>query len=174
MSLRHRRRSLRLKEYDYTQPGAYFVTMCTQGRELLFGHVIDGIMNLNQVGQVQAIGTALPKRFPSVELDHFRVMPNHVHGIINLNACLYGTEGAASRAPTSLPRLPTLGDVVGAYKSVSTVEVNRLLGRSGRPLWQRNYYEHIVRDQRSLAEIRVYIVDNPARWAFDRENPEAI
>ena len=162
---KHHRSSIRLKGYDYSQAGAYFVTVCTEGRQCLFGDVIDERMKLNEAGRmVQQTWENLPTRFSSVTLDTFMVMPNHVHGII----AIVGAEpnrGAASSAPT-------LGDIIRAFKSISAIRVNRLLARSGQPLWQRNYYEHIVCDEAELDRVRQYILDNPAKWPEDKENPK--
>ena len=337
---RHRRRSMRLKGYDYSQAGAYFVTICTQGRACLFGEVVDGEMRLNDAGRmVVAEWERLPALFPNVVLDAFVVMPNHIHGIVILTdpaddatdgataigATISGattggaaTGGATTRvAPTtagddatpvgaglvpalstmagddatpvgaglvpalstmagddatpvgaglvpalstmagddatpvgaglvpapsmpapstpaqsvpapsvpapsmpapstpaqsvpapstpapstpapstpaqsvpapsvpapSTPALstpaPTLGDVIGAFKSRVTVEYIRGVKTFGwtpfdRRLWQRNYHEHIIRNEEALNRIRRYIVENPIRWAFDRENPFAV
>ena len=115
-------------------------------------------------------------------------MPNHVHGIIFVHDIIpVGAglappggvnldKGAASSAPTQdgVSDGPTLGDILRAFKSISAVAVNRLLGRSDRPLWQRNYYEHIIRDENELARVREYIANNPAQWALDRENPNCV
>jgi len=269
---RHRRRSMRLKGYDYSQAGAYFVTICTQGRACLFGEVVDGEMRLNDAGRmVVAEWERLPALFPNVVLDAFVVMPNHIHGIVILTdpaddatdgataigATISGattggaaTGGATTRvAPTTagddatpvgaglVPALstmarddaipvgagivpvpsvpapstpaqsvpapsvpvpstpaqsvpapstpapsvpaPTLGDVIGAFKSRVTVEYTRGVKTLGwtpfdKRLWQRNYYEHIIRNEEALNRIRRYIVENPIRWAFDRENPFAV
>lgn len=158
-----RRRSIRLKGYDYTQSGAYFVTICAQNREGLFGEVVNGEMVLSEAGKmVGHIWKELLIRFPSVELDAFVVMPNHIHGIIIIVG-----------AGLALPYSPKLGDVVGTFKSISAICVNRLLSRVGQPLWQRNYYEHIIRDEDKLNLIRQYILENPLRWEMDRENPAA-
>ena len=278
---RHRRRSMRLKGYDYSQAGAYFVTICTQGRACLFGEVVDGEMRLNDAGRmVVAEWERLPALFPNVVLDAFVVMPNHIHGIVILTdpaddatdgataigATIGGattgraaTGGATTRVapttagddatpvgaglvpalstmarddaipvgaglvpapstaqsvpapstpapstpatpapapstpatpapappvpapPTPAPSVPapTLGDVIGAFKSRVTVEYIRGVKTFGwtpfdRRLWQRNYYEHIIRNEEALNRIRRYIVENPIRWAFDRENPFAV
>jgi REP element-mobilizing transposase RayT len=209
---------MRLKGYDYSQAGAYFVTICTQGRACLFGEVVDGEMRLNDAGRmVVAEWERLPALFPNVVLDAFVVMPNHIHGIVILTdpaddatdgataigATISGatTGGATTRvAPTtarddatpvgaglvpapSTPALstpaPTLGDVIGAFKSRVTVEYIRGVKTFGwtpfdRRLWQRNYYEHIIRNEETLNCIRRYIAENPIRWAFDRENPFAV
>jgi putative transposase len=148
----HHRRSIRLAGYDYSQGGAYFITICTHNREL----------SLQREPVQEAVRSAwcgLPARFPGVALDEFVMMPNHIHGIIVL-----AEEGAASSAPT-------LGQIVRAFKSISAIAANRVLGRSNRPFWQRNYYEHVIRDEEELNAIRQYIVDNPSGWADDPENP---
>ncbi|MCI0595059.1 MAG: hypothetical protein L0Z48_00785 [candidate division Zixibacteria bacterium] len=181
----HHRRSIRLKEYDYAQAGAYFVTVCTQGREDFFGEIKNGEMVLNGAGKmVQTAWDALPERFPEIELDEFMVMPNHVHGIIVMGgAPLVSTVGGApgedrtdakNRAGTR--PAPTLGEIVGVFKSITTLEYVRAIKRCHWPpfpgrLWQRNYFEHIIRNEKTLAKIREYIVNNPQRWRFDRENP---
>jgi putative transposase len=164
----HDRRSLRLDGYDYAQAGAYFVTICTQDRLCLFGDIADGEMQLNDAGRmVRSVWEGLPDRFAAMELDAFVVMPNHVHAIatfVGAGLALPGENGAASSAPT-------LGDMVRAFKSLSAIRVNRLMLRSG-PLWQRNYYEHVIRNERELDKIREYIATNPLKWALDRENPQ--
>jgi putative transposase len=170
----HDRRSLRLNGYDYAQASAYFVTICTQNRVCLLGDLVDGEMRLNDAGsEVQVVWNELPRRFAHLELDAFMVMPNHVHGIITLigpgsvvgaGLALPAGKGAASSAPT-------LADVVRAFKPLSAIRVNRLIMRSG-PLWQRNYYERIIRNERELDKIREYIATNPLKWALDRENPQ--
>lgn len=172
---KHHRRSIRLKGYDYTQPGAYFVTICTQTRACLFGAVADGEMQLNNPAQIaKAAWDELPARFPSVRLDAFIVMPNHVHGIIIVGAQFIAPSdgfGTATIDQGAINHAPTLGEMVRAYKAAST----RLIRQAGTPdfAWQRNYYEHVVRDEESLSRIRRYILDNPAHWEFDRDNPAA-
>jgi len=184
-----RRRSLRLKGYDYTCAGAYFVTICAQDQACLFGNIVDGGMCLNDAGHMLArLWNDIPARFVDVEIDTFVVMPNHVHGIIVLPdaANAAATRGATTRvAPTegnvgaTLVVAPALGDVVAAFKSVTTVHYIRGVKTMAWPafrrrLWQRNYYEHVVRDEKELDRIRQYIDENPARWAFDDENPEKV
>ena len=190
---KHHRRSIRLKGYDYSQAGAYFVTIVTQDRACLFGEVVGGEMQLNDAGRiVLAEWDTLPGRFPTVELDAFIVMPNHVHGIIAISTddmtsnagvnvgaglvpALRATIRATIRATTRVA--PTVGDIVGAFKSLTTVLYTHGVKQSGWPsfrgrLWQRNYHEHIIRNDESLNRIRQYILDNPACWASDRENPQ--
>ncbi len=183
----HRRRSLRLKGYDYAMAGAYFVTICTQDRACLFGNVAAGAMCLNEAGQmVAALWDGIAARFSSVEIDQFVVMPNHLHGILVLPDT--DASGATTRvAPTGpsivgapLVGVPVtrvrLGDVVGAFKSLATIGYIGGVKANGWPefrgrLWQRNYYEHIIRDEAALNRVRRYIDDNPVRWEFDDENP---
>ena len=285
----HRRRSLRLKGYDYTQAGAYFVTITIQGRLCLFGEVVSEEMRLNEAGvMAYKVWAALPHRFPVIEIDAFVVMPNHLHGIIIINqpvgaslvdaqscddksivgaslvdaqscdnksivgASLVDAQSCDNKSivgaslvdaqscddksivgaslvdaqsrddksivgaslvdaqsrddksivgaslvdaqsrddksivGASLVDTPTegnqgtnrfaLGDVVGAYKSLTTVEYVRGVKTMKWPpfhgrLWQRNYYEHIVRHNESLEGIQQYILNNPGQWAFDKENP---
>jgi putative transposase len=183
-----RRGSLRLKGYDYSMAGAYFVTICTQDRACLFGDVAAGAMRLNEAGQMVAtLWDGLAARFPSVEIDRFVVMPNHLHGILVLDADAGAatTERATTRvAPTNVDPVGAplvgaparLGDVVGAFKSLATTGYIGGVKAKGWPefrgrLWQRNYYEHIIRDEGALNRIRRYVDDNPARWEFDDENP---
>ena len=154
--VRHRRRSIRLVGYDYASAGGYFVTVCTHERELALG-------DRAVASAVRRAWDGLPTRFESVGLDEFAVMPNHVHGVIVIRERDAG-QGGASAAPT-------LADVVCAFKSMSAITGNRALGRSGRPFWQRNYYERIVRDEEELNRIRRYIIDNPKNWAHDKNNP---
>ena len=175
----HHRRSIRLRGYDYTQAGAYFVTMVVQGRLCLFGDVIGAEMRLNEAGEMaHRVWEALPHRFPGVEMGPSVVMPNHIHTITVLHgtvgAPLVGAQSTPNRATTRVA--PTLGDVIGAYKSLTTVEYvggvqARGWTRFRDRLWQRNYYEHIVRDDESLGRIEGYILDNPANWSLDEENP---
>ena len=174
-----RRRSIRLKGFDYTEPGAYFVTIVTQDRSCLFGEVVDGHMELNSAGVViTRWWLELTRKFTTVEADAYIVMPNHCHGIIVIadptvgaDLCVgppNGRTGAHAGAP-----LPT---IIQWFKTMTTNDYMRGVRRFGWPtfrgqLWQRSYFEHIIRDADSLTRIRQYIIDNPARWAFDRENP---
>jgi putative transposase len=194
-----RRRSIRLKGWSYAQAGAYFITVCVQNRECLLGDVAGDAVVRHESGRlVQSCWEDLRQRFPGLELDAFVVMPNHVHGIIVIDPVGAGfipptdedadvgaglalpdlpgkgePPGAASGAPTDdvAPGGPTLGDIMRAFKSISAIAVNRHLGRRGQPLWQRNYYEHIIRDEEELNRIRDYIIHNPLQWMLDRENP---
>jgi putative transposase len=177
---KRKRRSIRLQDYDYSQTGAYYITMCTRNRECLFGNVIDGQIQLNEIGQiVQTVWDGLPQFYEGVELDAFVVMPNHVHGVIVIHAGV----GAIHESPLPLKSFVSariagrrgmlLPKIIGRFKMVSAKQINDLRQSAGGALWQRNYYEHVVRDEVSLNRIRQYIADNPAQWKFDRENPAA-
>ena len=185
---RHHRRSIRLKGYDYSRPGIYLVTICTQGRECLFGQIVDGEMQLNHAGRIaQDEWLRSAELRPRVTLDAFVVMPNHIHGIIILTDRRRGTlqRAPAERAPTErtpTERAPTverfgkptsdsIPTIVRLFKSAATKRINEMRRTPGVPVWQRNYYEHIVRTDASLQRIRAYIGSNPERWALDRENP---
>jgi len=174
----HHRRSIRLPGYDYTQPGAYFVTTCTHDGEPLFGEVIDGIMQPNRFGCIlQVCWSNLPRHYPHVVLDEFVVMPTHAHMIIVLAGDPAPVAPSTECTPTGdqvpAPTRHGLPEVVRAFKTFSAQRINTLRRRPGVPVWQRNYYEHIVRNDRALKAIRKYIRDNPLRWRLDRYNPAA-
>jgi REP element-mobilizing transposase RayT len=185
---RHRR-SIRLRGYDYAQTGAYFVTVVTKDRVCLFGEVVNGETRLNDAGRIiQAAWDELPDHYPGVECNEFIVMPNHVHGIIVLvndggggpNDVGAGLKPARPGSrPTTAPRAglklaPTrhgLPEIIRAFKTFSARRINDLRRTPGAPIWQRNYYEHIVRGDNELIRIREYIANNPSQWEMDRENP---
>jgi len=206
----HNRRSIRMKGYDYSRAGLYFITFCVQNREFLFGTIENKQMILNDAGEmIQTEWEKLPQRFNGIELHEFVVMPNHFHGIIQIitpvgtpfmgaqnsgvpehgnDAVHYrgnddtaqldkGTqinERAPTRgAPTDGPANITVGEMMGAFKSMTMLEYVKGVNNLGwepfdGKLWQRNFYEHIIRTERSYYEISNYIVNNPARWKEDR------
>lgn len=179
---KHHRRSIRLKGYDYTQPGAYFVTICTRNRECLFGEVVDGAMRLNEFGEM--VGNEWFKTAdirPNVRLfdGEFVVMPNHIHGVIWIVNQTNVVGARRRRAPTVMARYEQFGrpvrgslpTILRSFKSITTWRTNEHRGTPGGPLWQRNYYEHIIRHERALNRIREYIQTNPMRWQMDSENP---
>jgi putative transposase len=200
-SAQPRRQSIRLRGYDYAAMGAYFVTAVTQGRRCLFGAVRDGEVELSRFGQlVQQTWEGSPRHYPHVELDAFIVMPNHIHGVIFLLGdanpvgagfkpalVLGGQTGPASTeavhstakaglkpAPTdaaATPKRHALPEIIRAFKTFSARAINQQLGSAGQPVWQRNYYEHVIRNDRSLEALRNYIESNPLKWAEDPENP---
>jgi putative transposase len=168
---KHHRRSIRLKDYDYSQAGGYFVTLGVRRRESLLGHVLDGKMRMNEMGRiVEDCCKWLCGQYEYVSLDEWIVMPNHLHGIVLIvDKC----GGGSRTAPTNVVRKP-LGRLIGAFKTTSTKRINEMRDTSGISFWQRNYYEHIVRNEDELNQIREYILYNPLQWQFDRENPERI
>lgn len=152
------RRSIRLRGYDYTQAGSYFVTIVAQERRRLFGEVADGIMHLSDVGRmVRGVWEAMPSHYPGVDVDAFVVMPDHIHGIVVLATAASG-------------RQLSLADVVHRFKSLTTRRYFDGVAAASWPacpgrLWHWNYYERVVRDDRALQRIRAYIADNPIRWS---------
>ena len=174
---RFHRRSVRLRGYDYAGRGVYFTTICAHQNKTLFGTVLAGEIRLSRIGLiVEECLLALPSHFPGVLLDSYVVMPNHLHGLIVIGvgaqhaAPLRPQEGAARRAV----RVRSLGAIVRSLKAAVTKRVNELYQSPGRVLWQRNYYEHIVRPGKEIDVLRSYILENPARWACDRHNPQRI
>jgi len=166
---KHQRRSIRLREYDYAQAGAYFVTIVTRDRACLFGEVVNGEMRPNQLGLIVVDEWDRSSRIrQELETDAFVLMPNHIHGVVFIN----GGVGATGRSPLhSGPLRRSLGAFVAGFKSVVTKRVNELRATPGAPVLQRNYYEHIVRGENELNRIREYIANNPLQWEIDRENP---
>jgi putative transposase len=161
---KHHRRSIRLKGFDYSRSAAYFITICVQNRDCLFGTISQNQLLLNDAGKmVSDEWLALPSRFPSVILDKFIVMPNHFHGII------YISPDAVNN--------PTLGRIIGAFKSIANNKyITGVNTQNWQPfnkrLWQRNYYEHIISDDSALEKIQGYIQNNPATWQLDSLHPD--
>ena len=214
----HHRRSIRLKGYDYSKPGLYFITICVKNRVCLYGDVIDGKMKLNHAGNmVENHWLLLPKRFSNIKLHNFIVMPNHFHGILEIvrvgatlvvaptpvapnesnrpvapnesntpvapnesntpvvpnessENVVFDQKGATTRVA---PKEKTVGDMVGAFQSITTVEYIRgVKTKNWKPfdgkLWQRNYWERIIRDNKSFQNISKYILNNPSKWEYDK------
>ncbi|MGI6638719.1 MAG: transposase [Desulfobulbus sp.] len=183
----HHRRSIRLRGYDYSQAGAYFVTVCTRNRECLFGEIINGEMQLNDAGRmVRHWYRGLERKFSDIECDTFVCMPNHVHFIVvNVGADLRVRPDidAGNQQVEHIEQGEHIGSplqrVVQWFKTMSTNEYIRCVKQCGWPpfpgkLWQRNYYEHIIRNDENLNHIRQYIIDNPVKWNVDRDNPEVV
>jgi len=180
---KHHRRSIRLQGYDYTQSGAYYVTIVTYQRGHFFGEVVNGEMRLNKLGQIahdEWLKTAALRPYVKLYEDEFVVMPNHMHGIIWIERDDGGvpavTVGARRRrVPTGLeqfgkPVPQSIPTIVRAYKSAVTYAVNAFQNQRGAVLWQRNYYEHIIRDQQDYLSKSSYILNNPRNWEDDDEN----
>ena len=220
--MKKNRRSIRLQEYDYSQAGAYFITICTHHRVCWFGDIQNEVILLNDTGRmITGWWEWLATQYDYIELDEYVVMPNHIHGIMVI------TEGGSRTAPTErfipakdlketavpvttildkerpvipgsemdsqrngelnpelttdgrggsrtahkdIPRKP-VGRIIGAFKTVPTKSINEKQNTQGHMLWQRNYYEHVIRDDAELNQIRRYIIENPVHWNIDRENP---
>jgi len=191
----HHRKTIRLKGYDYSQSGFYYVTVYTQNRECLLGEIIDRKMVLNEIGEiVDKWWLEIPKRFNGIKLDKYQLMPNHIHGIIIINNRDNGRENRDNGREN---RAPTLGKIIAYFKYQSTKQINQYLVGAGiippsgiipssgvtssesiipnnKKIFQRNYYEHIIRNENELNAIRQYIIDNPKNWAKDENNPNLI
>jgi putative transposase len=159
------RRTLRLPEHNYAGHATYFVTICTYDRAPLFGRVCDGVMIFSPTGQI--VGEEWQRSAtlrPEIVLDDWVLMPNHLHALVQFT----GSDGVPP-APSPRPRR-SLGAMLAGFKSAATARIRVELGAPEAVVWQRNYYEHIVRGTAVLDRIRRYIAENPARWHLDREN----
>ena len=177
----HHRHSIRLKNYDYSEEGYYFVTICVNNRSNSFGGITAGKMVFNNVGQmIFDIWDEIPKYYGGIDIDEFQIMPNHIHGIVIVGAAPCGRpepdgehetkqQGQArGPAPTRL----SLSNILERFKSLTTKKyINGVKSNNWQPfnkrLWQRNYYEHVIRDEEELNYIREYIVSNPDKWEED-------
>ena len=156
----HHRKSIRLKGYDYSQAGLYFITICCQDRICRFGQVENDEMILNEYGQIAYDEwVKLSERFPNFELDVFQIMPNHIHGIITLVGATLAVAQNDLEIRAGVNPAPTVSDCLHIYKSK-----NEIMGK----LWQRNYHEHIIRNEKSYQHISEYIINNPAEWTDDK------
>ena len=176
----HNRRSIRLKGYDYSKVGLYFIKICCQDRMSRFGEVINGEMILNKLGLIAYNEwIKLEERFSNFELDVFQIMPNHIHGIISLLPVGSGLapdlldEGQPRGLPQPEPQKknPSISDIVGAYKSLvanGCLEIYKYRDEVMGKFWQRNYYEHIIRNELAYYNISEYIIYNPIKWEEDK------
>lgn len=170
----HHRRSIRLKGYDYAQAGLYFVTICCQNRAHLYGKITDGKMILNDAGQfAQKCWTEIPDHFPNTQLHEHIIMPNHIHGIIEIVCAddVRANDYSPQRRPSSPSK--TIGSIIRGYK----IGVTKWFRENqidkfpvGQSVWQRNYWEHIIRDEKSYHNIAEYIISNPLKWDNDTLN----
>jgi REP element-mobilizing transposase RayT len=187
---KHHRRSIRLPHYDYSQPGAYFVTIVAWQRECLFGEIVNAETRLYKIGKiVESEWLALPKRFSSLELGAWVIMPNHFHGILWIHENVRATRHGPTRAMPASESVPTvtaacmdgsplphgprpgsLGAILAQFKSRVTKRVWKIPEYKETPIWHRNYYEHIIRNETDLQNITDYIESNPVRWEQDREH----
>jgi putative transposase len=169
-----RHRTVRIQGFDYSQPGAYFITICTWQKDLIFGNIAKGTIHLSKVGEFA--GKELEKlslTFSEIHLDTFVVMPNHVHILITIseNDTATSSVKASKTEAFGHPVTGSIPTIVRAYKAAVTRRAALLRDSPVSQVWQRNYYEHVVRTEREKERIYAYIVSNPIQWDFDDENP---
>jgi REP element-mobilizing transposase RayT len=181
----HQRRSIRLKGYDYTQEGLYFITICVKNHECLFGKIDNGIMELNNYGEIaNNYWIAIQDHFLPIDILEFVVMPNHIHGILMINDKNIDERHVGARHAVPLQFTPqhnrskteqygkpvpgSIPTIIRSYKSAVTKKINEINNIPGSPVWQRNYYEHIIRDEKSYHQISEYIGANPLKWQDDK------
>ena len=188
------RKSIRLKDYDYSKAGLYFITICANHRQSIFGNIDDDVMILNDAGlMIEKCYFALEDRFRDIKCHDMIVMPNHFHCIIEIVANenndvvgvpLVGTQnvnGHINNTDKGQPRgiAPTVGDIVGAFKSITTNEYIRGVKNNNwqpfdKKMWQRNYWEHIIRSEESYVKLSEYIISNPQKWEIDTLHPNNV
>ena len=161
--------SNRLECWDYTAPGHYFITICIKNMQCLFGRIINGRMQLSPIGKIIADEWQKTEAIrPNVNLDQWIIMPNHIHGIIIITE---RKKVQTSRRDVSTCLRPnSLGSIVGQFKSVCTKRIWAAGYHDFR--WQRNYHDHIIRNEKSLNRIRQYIQNNPLKWELDEYYPD--
>lgn len=184
------RKSIRLKGYDYASCGAYFVTVCVNNRKSVFGDVLDGKIILNDAGKMAyRVWGEIPQFYNGIDIDHFQIMPNHMHGIIimvgagpcarpdneKINYCNIQSNDYHKGQPQGVAPTLSLSDIVHRFKTMTTKQYCDGVKSRNWPsfdvrLWQRNYYEHLIRDKSDFNRIRKYIIDNPLNWGNDEEN----
>ncbi|MDV2989573.1 MAG: transposase [Dehalogenimonas sp.] len=165
------RKNTRLKEYDYSTAAVYFITVCVQDKKCLFGEVTDGTITVSALGTMtEQCWKDIIKHSPDIEIDEWVVMPNHFHGIVHIPD-ITGRARHASPLQHPAPRRTVVGTVIGSFKSAVTRRLKQD-GLISASVWQRGYYEHVVRNEEDLARIREYIAWNPARWTDDPEYHE--
>ncbi len=181
-----RRHSVRMKDFDYSIDARWFVTICTHERKCTLGEIVEEEMKLNEIGRiVEECWLAIPDHFPNVILDEFVIMPNHIHGLLEvvtlgefvgarhaLPLQDKGKDNTNNIAKSGKPIAGSLGIIIGSFKSAVTKRINELHGKSSRePFWQRNYYEHGIRTDVERERIQNYIKENPLLWNEDDDNP---
>ena len=190
---KHHRRSIRLKHYDYSLPASYFITICTHNRECLFGSINDGEMMMNEFGYIiEYKWQRIPTHFTHIQLDAFQILPNHVHGIIFINDIVGAkhshkktkydskiiTKNASPLPPQYSSSHPivtkpgSLSAIMQNFSSITTRKINQIRQTPGIKVWQRNYFDRIIRHEKELNCIRQYIIENPIQWNSDDNNPD--
>lgn len=163
------RRITRLQAYNYAWQGAYFVTICTHDKQSLFGNILGTGIRLNTYGEiVDSVWHEIPLHYPEVKNDLFIIMPNHVHGIIIIQD--WRRSGPRPDPTTNHP----LSEIVRAFKSYSSRKINEHSHSEGTPVWQRSYYEHVIRSEEEHTRIGEYILNNASKWETDQENPNTL
>jgi putative transposase len=173
MSNNRSRRSIRLKGYDYSADGAYFITICVRNRECLLGEINDGQMILNEYGSiVRDVWEDLPDRVSDIDLDEYIIMPNHFHAIISIDKSPESTEIQKDLDVDDIKarRKMILPKVVGRFKMLTAKAINQSREIEGS-FWQRNYYERVIRSEEDCQIVRQYIINNPVKWEMDEHHP---
>ncbi|NQU99739.1 MAG: transposase [Parcubacteria group bacterium] len=186
---KYRIESTRLPNYNYSSDGAYFVTICTKNKQHFFGEIMNGkLSNTKQTEIAKKCWFDLPNHYSNCVLDKFIIMPNHVHGVIFIDNGVGGID--TSGVETGLKPVSTnnvnhikhnqinnqytkhysLSEIIRGFKTFTARRINEMQNASGQPFWQPRFYEHIIRNDRTLNKIRQYIIDNPANWQDDRNN----
>ena len=169
----HHRHSIRLKDFDYSRAGAYFVTICTYNKKCMLGNIINDKMHLNKYGSIfKNEWLQSPNIRTEVKFDKYIIMPNHFHAIIFIFET-HDNIGAYSRSPVRM-KPKSLSSLMSGFKSSITSKINTLKNTLGLPVLQRNYYEHIIRNENELNCIREYILNNPLKWQLYMENPDSL
>ncbi len=186
---KHHRKSIRLQEYDYSKPNAYFITICTYNKECIFGAIINGEMQLNEYGKIVAdewLKTPTIRQY--VLLDKYIIMPNHFHGIIIITDNRRDTVPVSSRATVEVaesrvsrdppfeqfgrPVSHSIPTIIRSFKAATTKQIHEIQKTHRQTVWQPRFYEHIIRNPHELDQTREYIIYNPLKWALDSENPD--
>ena len=167
---RPKRKATRIPGFDYSEGGIYFVTICTHQKRHILGSVTGENVRLNELGRIaEDAWLDLEIHYPSILLDEFIIMPNHSHGIVILHPERWWTSCTLTDDSIEEQEYPSLSEIVRAFKSYSAKRINQLRGTTGEPVWQRSFYDHVVRNEKSLEEIRRYIRKNPVRWSRHSE-----
>ena len=172
-----RRRTIRFQAFDYSQAACYFVTICSKDNRCIFGHVVDTKMQLNSLGTiVEECLVAVPLHFNNTEIPVHSIMPNHLHAIVVLraNASTVGPAKASNKRAEAFaaPVIGSIPTIVRSFKSAVTRAARAALREPSLDVWQRNYFERVIRSDDEFRKTWQYICENPARWDFDPENPQ--
>jgi putative transposase len=167
----HHRQAIRLKNYDYSQSGAYFITICTKQKQCIFGDIKNGKMRFNVLGAIAGkYWQEIPEHFPNVALDVYTIMPNHLHGILWI---IESSENGNKNRKFGDIVVGSISSVVRSYKAIVSKKINQICHKKGLSVvWQSRYHEKIIRDEKALVNIRSYIMNNPLNWDMDEENPK--